>query len=439
MNASSLSFQDIILRLQQYWGEQGCVIMQPYDSEVGAGTFHTATTLRSLGPAEWRTCYAQPCRRPADGRYGENPNRMQHYYQFQVLIKPSPVNAQELYLGSLAAIGLAPNDHDVRFVEDDWENPSLGAWGLGWEVWLNGMEVTQFTYFQQVGGIEVDPVPVEITYGLERIAMYAQGVNSVYDLVWSYLPDGTTLADYVAAHPEALGTDCAKFEQFPVLTKFIDASKNLSIQVHPSIDYALKIEHQYGKTEMWYVLDCVPGAYLYYGFTHEISKEEFAERIKNTTLTEVLNAVPVHKGDCFFIPAGTLHAICKGIAIAEVQQNSNVTYRGYDYGRVGADGKPRALHVEKALDVTLRTPPVKHDFGGHLARCEYFTVDAKNGDFDGVADEKSFVSLLITDGAGELTCGGETVPGKKGYSYFLPANSGAYTVKGQCQTLVTVV
>ena len=164
MNASSLSFQDIILRLQQYWGEQGCVIMQPYDSEVGAGTFHTATTLRSLGPAEWRTCYAQPCRRPADGRYGENPNRMQHYYQFQVLIKPSPVNAQELYLGSLAAIGLDPNDHDVRFVEDDWESPTLGAWGLGWEVWLNGMEVTQFTYFQQVGGIEVDPVPVEITW-----------------------------------------------------------------------------------------------------------------------------------------------------------------------------------------------------------------------------------------------------------------------------------
>ena len=158
MNASSLSFQDIILRLQQYWGEQGCVIMQPYDSEVGAGTFHTATTLRSLGPAEWRTCYAQPCRRPADGRYGEN-----------------------------------PNDHDVRFVEDDWESPTLGAWGLGWEVWLNGMEVTQFTYFQQVGGIEVDPVPVEITYGLERIAMYAQGVNSVYDLVWSYLPDGTPM------------------------------------------------------------------------------------------------------------------------------------------------------------------------------------------------------------------------------------------------------
>lgn len=170
----------------------------------------------------------------------------------------------------------------------------------------------------------------------------------------SYLPDGTTLADYAAAHPEALGTDCAKFEQFPILTKFIDASSNLSIQVHPSNDYALKNEHQYGKSEMWYVLDCVPGAYLYYGFTHEISKEEFAERIKNNTLTEVLNAVPVHKGDCFFIPSGTLHAICQGIVVVEVQQNSNVTYRVYDYGRVGADGKPRALHIEKALDVTRR-------------------------------------------------------------------------------------
>ena len=193
MDAQALTFQDIILKLQQYWGSMGCVIMQPYDSEVGAGTFHTATTLRSLGPKSWRTCYAQPCRRPADGRYGENPNRLQHYYQFQVLIKPSPENAQELYLDSLKAIGLDPAEHDVRFVEDDWESPTLGAWGLGWEVWLNGMEVTQFTYFQQVGGIEVDPVPVEITYGLERLAMYVQGVNSVYDLVWSILPDGTPM------------------------------------------------------------------------------------------------------------------------------------------------------------------------------------------------------------------------------------------------------
>lgn len=191
--ATPPTFQDVIMNLQRYWASTGCVVLQPYDNEVGAGTNAPATTLRSLGPDTWRTCYVQGCRRPTDGRYGENPNRGQFYYQFQVLIKPSPVNAQELYLGSLAAIGLDPNDHDVRFVEDDWESPTLGAWGLGWEVWLNGMEVTQFTYFQQVGGIEVDPVPVEITYGLERIAMYAQGVNSVYDLVWSYLPDGTPM------------------------------------------------------------------------------------------------------------------------------------------------------------------------------------------------------------------------------------------------------
>ena len=190
---------------------------------------------------------------------------------------------------------------------------------------------------------------------------------------------------------------------------------------------------------MWYVLDCEPDAFLYYGFDHEISKAEFAERIQNHTLTEVLNTVPVHKGDSFFIPSGTLHAIGKGIVVAEVQQNSNVTYRVYDYGRVGADGKPRALHVEKALDVTLRTPPAKHDFGTHLAQCEYFTVDAKNGAFEGTADEKSFVSLLITDGEGTLTSGGETVNVKKGESYFLPAASGPYAVRGACQTLVTTV
>lgn len=191
MSKTPLTFQDMILTLQTYWAQHGCTVMQPYDSEVGAGTFHPATLLRSLGNKPWATCYAQPCRRPADGRYGDNPNRLQHYYQFQVLIKPSPADAQDLYLGSLEAIGLDPQENDVRFVEDDWESPTLGAWGLGWEVWLNGMEVTQFTYFQQVGGIEVAPVPVEITYGLERIAMYTQGVNSVYDLVWNKLADGT--------------------------------------------------------------------------------------------------------------------------------------------------------------------------------------------------------------------------------------------------------
>jgi glycyl-tRNA synthetase len=185
------TYQEIILELQRYWAGLGCVILQPYDNEVGAGTFHPATTLRSLGPGTWKTAYVQPSRRPTDGRYGANPNRLQHYYQFQVLIKPSPDNIQDLYLDSLAAIGIKWREHDVRFVEDDWESPTLGAWGLGWEVWLNGMEVTQFTYFQQVGGIECNPVPVELTYGLERLAMYIQGVDSVYDIVWSREDDGT--------------------------------------------------------------------------------------------------------------------------------------------------------------------------------------------------------------------------------------------------------
>lgn len=176
------SFQGLILTLHNYWAERGCAILQPYDMEVGAGTFHPATTLRSLGPRPWKAAYVQPSRRPKDGRYGENPNRLQHYYQYQVLIKPSPPNLQELYLGSLKAIGLDPTLHDVRFVEDDWESPTLGAWGLGWECWCDGMEVSQFTYFQQVCGIECSPVAGELTYGLERLAMYVQGVDNVYDL-----------------------------------------------------------------------------------------------------------------------------------------------------------------------------------------------------------------------------------------------------------------
>jgi glycyl-tRNA synthetase alpha chain len=184
------TFQDLILRLQQYWAEQGCVLLQPYDMEVGAGTFHPATFLRAIGPEPWSAAYVQPSRRPTDGRYGENPNRLQHYYQFQVVLKPSPSNIQELYLGSLKMLGLDTSIHDIRFVEDNWESPTLGAWGLGWEVWLNGMEVTQFTYFQQVGGLECRPVTGEITYGLERIAMYLQGVSSVYDLVWADGPMG---------------------------------------------------------------------------------------------------------------------------------------------------------------------------------------------------------------------------------------------------------
>ncbi|MFT5399592.1 MAG: glycyl-tRNA synthetase alpha chain [Gammaproteobacteria bacterium] len=189
--SSDLStFQGMIQALQQFWSDQGCVIMQPLDMEVGAGTFHPATFIRAIGPEPWRAAYVQPSRRPTDGRYGENPNRLQHYFQFQVLLKPSPDNFQELYLESLVALGFDTLEHDIRFVEDNWESPTLGAWGLGWEVWINGMEVTQFTYFQQVGGLECRPVSGEITYGIERLAMYMQGVDSIYDLVWSHSSAG---------------------------------------------------------------------------------------------------------------------------------------------------------------------------------------------------------------------------------------------------------
>ena len=181
-DAADTSFQSLILKLHAYWAQQGCVILQPYDMEVGAGTFHPATTLRALGPDPWKAAYVQPSRRPTDGRYGENPNRLQHYYQYQAILKPSPDNSQDLYLDSLRELGIDPDYHDIRFVEDDWESPTLGASGLGWEVWCDGMEVTQFTYFQQVGGIECHPVAVELTYGLERLAMYIQGVENVYDL-----------------------------------------------------------------------------------------------------------------------------------------------------------------------------------------------------------------------------------------------------------------
>ena len=188
-----LSFQDLLLTLQHYWADQGCVILQPYDMEMGAGTFHPATTLRSLGPKPWKAAYVQPCRRPTDGRYGANPNRFQHYYQFQVVLKPSPDNIQELYLGSLDAIGIDRSVHDIRFVEDDWESPTLGAWGLGWEVWCDGMEVSQFTYFQQVGGFDCKPVTGELTYGLERLAMYVQGVDNGFDL--DFNGQGVTYGD----------------------------------------------------------------------------------------------------------------------------------------------------------------------------------------------------------------------------------------------------
>ena len=258
----------------------------------------------------------------------------------------------------------------------------------------------------------------------------------------SYLPGGTTLADYVAAHPKALGTDCAKFEQFPILTKFIDASSNLSIQVHPSNDYALKNEHQYGKTEMWYVLEAEPGASLYYGFTHEISKEEFERRIQDNTLTDVLNAVPVHKGDCFFIPSGTLHAIRKGIVVAEIQQNSNTTYRVYDYGRRGADGKLRPLHIEKALDVTNLSPiaptaqyPAQPVDGGSVRRlesCKYFISDVVevSGKVHFTVGTETFRHLLALDGEAVLETASGSYPMKKGDSVLLPAGLGAYSVKG---------
>ncbi|MDE3020422.1 MAG: glycine--tRNA ligase subunit alpha [Pseudomonadota bacterium] len=179
------TFQNVIFKLQNYWAEQGCIILQPFDMEMGAGTFHPGTFLRAIGPEPWRAAYVQPARRPNDGRYGENPNRLQHYYQFQVVLKPSPENIQKLYLDSLEALGIDPREHDIRFVEDNWESPTLGAWGLGWEIWLNGMEVSQFTYFQEIGSLQCQPVLGELTYGLERLAMYLQGVDNVYDLAWT--------------------------------------------------------------------------------------------------------------------------------------------------------------------------------------------------------------------------------------------------------------
>ncbi len=251
--ATAPTFQDVIMNLQRDWAEQGCVVLQPYDNEVGAGTFHTATTLRSLGPNTWRTAYVQPSRRPTDGRYGENPNRLQHYYQFQVLLKPSPDNVQDLYLESLRAIGIDVEQHDVRFVEDDWESPTLGAWGLGWEVWIDGMEVTQFTYFQQVGGFECDPVPAEITYGLERLTMYIQGVDSVYDIVWSRGEDGTVFTygdvflenerEFSAYNFEVADTDFlfGEFDRYEA-----ECNRTLAAGLPlPAYDYVLKCSHAF--------------------------------------------------------------------------------------------------------------------------------------------------------------------------------------------------
>ena len=207
-----LTFQDIILKLQTYWANQGCALLQPYDMEVGAGTSHTATFLRAIGPEPWKAAYVQPSRRPKDGRYGDNPNRLQHYYQYQVVLKPAPANILELYLGSLEALGFDLKKNDIRFVEDDWENPTLGAWGLGWEVWLNGMEVTQFTYFQQVAGIDCKPATGEITYGLERLAMSLQGVDNVYNLTWTEGPDGSKLTYGDVYHQNEVEQSTYNFE-----------------------------------------------------------------------------------------------------------------------------------------------------------------------------------------------------------------------------------
>lgn len=253
MSRQIISFQEIIFKLQEYWASQGCVVLQPYDNELGAGTFHPATILRSLGPQAWKTAYAQPSRRPTDGRYGENPNRLQHYYQFQVIVKPSPGDIVERYLDSLRVIGIEPHDHDVRFVEDDWESPTLGAWGLGWEVWLNGMEVTQFTYFQQVGGIECRPIPAELTYGLERLAMYIQGVDSVYDLIWACEEDGSvcTYGDVFLENERQFSQYNFEIANTDMLFSNFDAFERecKSILKHklplPAYDYVLKCSHSF--------------------------------------------------------------------------------------------------------------------------------------------------------------------------------------------------
>jgi glycyl-tRNA synthetase alpha chain len=251
-------FQGLILELQRYWAAQGCVILQPLDMEVGAGTFHPATTLRALGPTPWKAAYVQPSRRPTDGRYGDNPNRLQHYYQLQVILKPAPADSQQLYLNSLAAIGIDASRHDIRFVEDDWESPTLGAWGLGWEVWLDGMEVSQFTYFQQVGGIECDPVSTELTYGLERLAMYVQGVESIYDLNFNGVegPGRISYGDvFLRAEREYSAYNFERANTDKLFQHFIDAEdecrallglsggENRPALPLPAYDQALKSSH----------------------------------------------------------------------------------------------------------------------------------------------------------------------------------------------------
>ena len=252
--ARETSFQSLILKLQSYWADYGCVILQPYDMEMGAGTFHPATTLRALGPEPWNAAYVQPSRRPTDGRYGKNPNRLQHYYQFQVILKPSPADVQDLYLASLYELGIDKDLHDIRFVEDDWESPTLGAWGLGWEVWCDGMEVSQFTYFQQVGGIDCELVSAELTYGLERLAMYIQGVENVYDLDWNGLPEnegGVKYGDVFLQAEQEFSAHNFEHADTDMLTReFEDAEKEcMSLLGHklalPAYDQCIKASHRF--------------------------------------------------------------------------------------------------------------------------------------------------------------------------------------------------
>jgi len=290
------TFQGLIQTLQNYWAERGCVLLQPYDMEVGAGTFHPATFLRAIGPQAWNAAYVQPCRRPTDGRYGENPNRLQHYYQFQVVLKPSPLDMQDQYLGSLKEMGIDPLVHDIRFVEDNWESPTLGAWGLGWEVWLNGMEVTQFTYFQQVGGLECRPVTGEITYGLERLAMYIQNVDNVFDLVWAKGPNNVvvTYGDVFLANEKEMSTYNFECADIPTLFRLFDDNerdsqtlieKNLPL---PAYEAVLKASHIFNLLDARHAIS-VTARQGYILRVRALSRAvalKYAEKYSNTVKTE---------------------------------------------------------------------------------------------------------------------------------------------------------
>ena len=269
-----MTFQELIMALQKYWADHGCIIQQPYDTEKGAGTFHPATFLRALGPEPWNVAYVEPSRRPTDGRYGENPNRLQHYYQFQVILKPSPMNIQELYLDSLKSFGIDPAKHDIRFVEDDWESPTLGAWGLGWEVWLDGMEITQFTYFQQCGGIDLKPIPGELTYGIERIAMYIQGVDNVYDLDWG---GGIKYGD--VHHQTEVEFSTYNFEEADtgMMLQLFDMFEKECMRladkalVFPAYDYVLKCSHAFNMLDARGAISVTERAH-YIGRVRNLSK-----------------------------------------------------------------------------------------------------------------------------------------------------------------------